>query len=444
MSEPAAADEQEESRPGPLPEPVRLRVVGLASDALEKVPAEQLPASLRRVASFQPVRRARLAATQIATALETDPDFRDRVARQVRILVPDLATALDGGQPPAAADPVEVAALAYLLRPTGWVDLVTAAQPVARTTPLRERGDTVQRLQRQLDQARGDARAAREKAREQVNDLKEQNADLRRRLAEARTLQRQNEEAADEAQTARADALAATGQVEAEARRLRARVTELEATLATTRRSSRDEREAATMRTRLLLDTVLESAQGLRRELGLPPISALPADEVAEAVRGLNGGEVGTSATEGAGRALRPDDPVLLEELLGLPRAHLIVDGYNVTKTAWPDTPLAEQRTRLTTALAAVVARQRVEVTVVFDGADLSVQPLVSPPRGVRTIFSPPGVIADEVIRELVDREPGGRPVVVVSSDREVASAVTQGGARAVQSVALIRLLART
>ena len=39
----------------------------------------------------------------------------------------------------------------------------------------------------------------------------------------------------------------------------------------------------------------------------------------------------------------------------------------------------------------------------------------------MRVLFSPLGVIADDVIRELVAAEPQGRPLVVVSSDQEVA-----------------------
>ena len=53
----------------PLSGAVRARVVGLAADALGRMDAQQLPASLRRVASFAPTRRARLAATQIAGVL---------------------------------------------------------------------------------------------------------------------------------------------------------------------------------------------------------------------------------------------------------------------------------------------------------------------------------------------------------------------------------------
>ena len=41
------------------------------------------------------------------------------------------------------------------------------------------------------------------------------------------------------------------------------------------------------------------------------------------------------------------DDPDHLGRLLTLPRVHLVVDGYNVTKTGYGDLPLADQRERL-------------------------------------------------------------------------------------------------
>jgi predicted RNA-binding protein with PIN domain len=118
-----------------------------------------------------------------------------------------------------------------------------------------------------------------------------------------------------------------------------------------------------------------------------------------------------------------------------------VVDGYNVTKTAWPAMPLHSQRQRLVTALGALVAQRRVEVTVVFDGAEMSGPVQLNPPRGVRVRFSPPGVIADDVIRQLVRAEPAGRPVVVVSSDREVSESVSASGARPVSAAALLARL---
>jgi len=57
--------------------------------------------------------------------------------------------------------------------------------------------------------------------------------------------------------------------------------------------------------------------------------------------------------------------------------------------------------------------------------------------------FSPAGVIADEVIRQLVRAEPPGRPVVVVSTDREVADSIVKLGARALTASSLIARIAR-
>ncbi len=200
------------------------------------------------------------------------------------------------------------------------------------------------------------------------------------------------------------------------------------------RRTAGQERELASTRTRLLLDTLVEAAGGLRRELALPPGGELrPADTVA-------GVEPSNAPV---GRTAPDDDPALFDELLALPQVHLIIDGYNVTKTAWPNSPLHSQRQRLVTALGALVAQRRIEVTVVFDGAELSGPVQLNPPRGVRVRFSPAGVIADEVIRQLVRAEPPGRPIVVVSTDREVAESTITMGARALSATSLIARLAR-
>lgn len=57
--------------------------------------------------------------------------------------------------------------------------------------------------------------------------------------------------------------------------------------------------------------------------------------------------------------------------------------------------------------------------------------------------FSRTGQTADELIRQLVRAEPQGRPVVVVSADREVADGVRKAGARPVASVLLLNRLSR-
>lgn len=71
-----------EDGPRPLPEPVRAKVITLAAEALGLIPSEAVPPSLKRVASFAPHRRARLAGGHIAAALETDEQFRTSIAMQ--------------------------------------------------------------------------------------------------------------------------------------------------------------------------------------------------------------------------------------------------------------------------------------------------------------------------------------------------------------------------
>jgi predicted RNA-binding protein with PIN domain len=430
--------------PEQLPAAVRARVVSLTAEALSRVASDQIPAALRRVASFTPTRRARVASTQIAKAIEADDVFRQRIAMQVRLVAPELANALDAGVPPSPADPVEVAAMAYLLRPSGWETLVGAGADhavseaiAADQASLRQ---TVESLRAQVGEARAEARGTRARYRDRITSLKSENADLRRRVSDLRGRIRLAEntaaKSAGEQAEERGRAASELGALEAEARRLRARVAELEAGTSAARRASRDERNVATLRARLLLDTVLEAGAGLRRELGLPAVGGSPAETV-EARTAPTGVPAPGTRADGI------DDPGLLEELLALPRAHLVVDGYNVTKTAWPTAPLETQRSRLVQGLAAIVARHGVEVTVVFDGADLVNPPAVNGSRGVRVLFSPAGVIADQVIRDLVDAEPEGRPVVVASSDREVADGVIRSGARATASASLVRLLNR-
>ncbi|WP_322766724.1 NYN domain-containing protein, partial [Frankia sp. Cr1] len=65
-------------------------------------------------------------------------------------------------------------------------------------------------------------------------------------------------------------------------------------------------------------------------------------------------------------------------------------------------------------------------------------------PRGVRVVFSRSGQLADEEIIRLVRAEPAGRPVAVVTSDREVAETSRMSGARPVPSAALLTRLDRS
>jgi hypothetical protein len=102
-----------------LPEPVRQRVIALVADALPLLGPDEVPTALRPFARFTPARRAKLGGSAIAAQLAADLLFRQRVSAKVVEAKGTLGTAVVSGTPPAAADPVDVAALAYLARPTG-------------------------------------------------------------------------------------------------------------------------------------------------------------------------------------------------------------------------------------------------------------------------------------------------------------------------------------
>ncbi|MEU0766029.1 MULTISPECIES: NYN domain-containing protein [Streptomyces] len=427
----------------PLPDGVRRKVVQIVADGFGGLTVVELPAQLRQYARFTPSRRAKFAGNAMAAALETDPLFRQRIGEKLREAEPELTGALDSGSPPPAADPLDVAAAAYVLRPPGWVKLVTAAGEEAQRADA-ERADEetraeLERLRAELDRAREHTRAETERLRVELDAAKKETDSLHRKLRSALADVKRGEAALrklrGEMEAVRAEGQAQVSAAESETRRLKARLGETEAALEAARRAAREGRSVEDMRVRLLLDTVLDAAQGLRRELALPPVSVRPA----ETVDAVEPGRM--TPKDIAARALSEDDPAVLDQLLALPQAHLVVDGYNVTKTGYPQMPLEKQRLRLLGQLAQLAAQTGAEVTCVFDGAELAAPVLLAPPRGVRVLFSKPGVTADELIRQLVRAEPPGRPVIVASTDREVADGVARAGARPVASAVLLKRL---
>jgi predicted RNA-binding protein with PIN domain len=429
-----------------LSEPVRSRVLDFAAQVAGGLAPSVLPASLRPFARFTPAKRARLAATPLAAALEADAVFRGRVAERVRETYPEVADALDAGDIPPAADPRDVAAIVYLLRPEGWAGLLERAELAARESERaladEHLGDEVARLKAEIDAIREQAKADGERLRAELAAERREGDSLRRRIrqleADMRRAQAQAREAVAEGGAIQNAAALQVSAAEAELRRVRARLTETETALEAARSATKASRGADEVRLRLLLETISEAAAGLQRELAISPTEARPADTV-EAVRADALG-----AHDVSGQARAGDDPAILDALLALPRAHLVVDGYNVTKTGFPTLSLHEQRIRLLKGLGGLAARTGAEITCVFDGAELGGPVPVPQHKGVRVLFSRGGEIADELIRRLVAAEPQGRPLIVVSSDKEVADGVRRSGARPVPSAMLVRRLGRS
>jgi predicted RNA-binding protein with PIN domain len=413
-------------------------VLAAAADALGALEEDVIPGPLRPFARFTPARRARHAGPALATALESNDAFRERVADFAAERSVELAEAVRESRPPAAADPVDVAVLAYLIRPPGWESAVERATDVTRqadrSVEREEHARAVAELREQLDASRAAAKGESERHRNELAELHDQLRAAERKIRDQGQLVKRAEraarEAAEELVAERERAGVAASAYEAEQRRIRQRLADAETAAETARRAAREGRNVDDTRLWLLIDTVVNAAQGLRRELALSPTEERPADAVAAATPEI---AAGTGPIE---------DPNRLDQLLALPRAHLIIDGYNVTKTGFGDLPLEAQRTRLVNRMGGIAAQSGAEITVVFDGTErLTVAPPA--PRGVRVLFSEAGEIADELIRRLVRAEPPGRPLVVVSSDREVADGVRRYGAYAVPSAVLLARLGR-
>ena len=421
-----------------LPEPLRVRLAELGADALGEMAKVDVPQHLRPVAKFAPTKRARLGGTQVVAGLRDSANFRTAVIEWLRKNRPSTLEV-------TSPDPVTAAAAAVL---TGddvalhYVELVS--RRVGDATLRAERDAAVVRAERmegelerlraertQLDGAtervRADAEIELERLRKR---LREQGVKLREAkdaaASAAAEVDKIQERTADEVKRLSAERDRERERAETERGKAQRAIADAEVA----RQSAREARQADEVRLALLVDTLDGAVTGLRRELALGEgTGPRPADLVR-----------GASASQGA--VGRVEDPAALDRLLALPAVHLVVDGYNVTKTGYPELSLSDQRDRLVHQLAVLAARTGAEVTLVFDGAGVVAVPAAAP-RGVRVLFSDPGVLADDVIRALVTAEPEGRPVVVVTSDRAVADSVRRRGAHPVPSAVLLARLGR-
>ncbi|GAA1382382.1 NYN domain-containing protein [Pseudonocardia kongjuensis] len=471
----AAAPADAEDWP-PLTAPLRSRLAEIAGTALAGMPAADVPGPLRRFARFTPAKRARLGGQALVARLEQDPAFRAAVvawwaenrAGELELPpagAPDDGTATgpgpagsgagsaagaDGDHPPlpAPVDKLDAAAVALLTGDPLAARRVAEAEQTGDLSSLRaERDEAIAKVEKvtaELERAQAELAEERERVRSVVTEHQAEYQQMRRRVSEqgARLRAALDARAELEAEVATlragADDRLAAARADAERERERAAAERRRADaaareVAAARQAAREARRGDEVRLELLLDTVGGAIAGLRRELDVGAGGPRPADLVA--------GTADTAAGATGGRAGLPVDGLAaLDTLLAMPSVHLIVDGYNVSKTGYPDLPLADQRTRLVGQLGALGARTGAEITVVFDGAAVSAAPLRGA-RGVRVLFSEAGVIADDVIRDLVAAEPRGRPLLVATSDQEVVRSVRRRGAHSVPSAVLLRRL---
>ncbi|MCB1039225.1 MAG: NYN domain-containing protein [Acidimicrobiales bacterium] len=398
------------------------------------------PAALRPLLGF-----SRLSTTSyrtIARVVDDDGIFRARVAE-------------------AAPDEAAVGRVGWLWlhRPVGWRDeLVGSEAPPTPEGGLGEsaapaRDDKWRRAAKDADAARRGAEAEAKELRRQVRDLERElaeqravGAELEAQRAAARRDAKEAEAALVEVRRDRNAARSANRDVELELQRLRGLAAE-GGGAATAARTGGDERgdEVA----RALVDRAREAA-ALARSLeqlagGLSP----GAEATSPSARGRrqSAGEIGRGGGVRRGRGRQRSMPSLPPGVFdGTVEAHrhlladganlVLVDGYNVARTGWSELALEEERRRVVGLLEGVQARSGATVVVVFDGDHDVVSPAAS--RTVRVRYSPAGTTADEVIADLVDGAPSTRPIVVVSSDRAVASHARSRGAATIGAAAFL------
>jgi hypothetical protein len=426
--DPPAGDPEPDA--GSLPAAMRRQIAHYVRAALPQLDLAEIPAALRPARGW---RRGAMPAGFQDRLLEATSDevFRERLGAALSD-DEQVAEVLAGTDDPDRGDQPDAGisgALLFLVRPAGWqqqlqalLDTVAAgAEPAALARAEQEIAELTGKLRRAKQRREQDLAAAAAEASEVQRRYLGTIDRLRDQLAAAQRAQQTAEQA-------EADLAQQVGEADRALRRLRGQLAQARAEADRLRLEHRDGQVSANSRARVLLDVLRESIAGLAEELALPEGTPAPADLVPASA---------PAAPELPQRLHAVED---LVQVLGLPRCHLLVDGYNLSKGLWPTAPLQQQRERLVAALGALQARTGAEVTVVFDGAEVAgVPPLAA--KAVRVRFSESGELADRVLVALVAAEPSGRPMVVASSDAAVASGARRSGARTADREVLAALL---
>jgi predicted RNA-binding protein with PIN domain len=466
-----------------IPEALLHPLLDSAGDVLRGLSHDDVPVVLRAITGFDRRGLARgPARQQLRRSLDIDPAFRERSV-ELFLSRPEVQVAAESWQPDACIELVLeatergdlplLASLLYAQRPPGWeFGLGAACGAYAQTRrdedenadqrALNVRIDELEEARRRADQTRGEseqtARRLEQELRDERRSRRAREVDSERRVGEAIRRVEELERALD---VARRQTDSAHGRQQAAADRLHSLQEEVRVTRAQLE-AARDQlrgatapgsglrhedlqalADAASLARRLAdgLGGVVAHARGKGALPGKPPPTDAKAGKAEKSVR-----EPKTQPPRRSELSPPPglmaDTPEAIDAMLRRPGVAVVIDGYNVSMTAWPELSVAEQRDRLVSAVAEMALRTRAAVTVVFDGADVG---RVTPPRrpGVRVVFSPPGEKADPVVVREITALPLLTPVLAVSSDQWVRVHSEQQGARAVASDAFLAALRR-
>lgn len=442
----------------PLPEALLAPLLDAAGETLRALELDDVPGPLRQLHGFHARGLARGAARQqLRSAMESDERFRKRVVESF-LDQPEVRSALEGWSTAVAPQQIDAAAARSDLplltsalvaaRPSGWLyGLGLANATFERSRHVHEADAALEALEQRLDQTE----EARRRAEDALTTAEDRTRELDRELREERGARRLREEqgrrAVDAARREVEDALGESERLQRSTEELKRREQRTAEKLRTVEAELRAMREATsgpevTLRDRDLQALVDAAALADRLAKGL--------GGVADRVQTLRAPRSSAATRSGSKRERRAplrvppgmtlDAPEAVDAMVRTPGAVLIVDGYNVTKRAWPNLSLSEQRDRLVSAMTGLHARTSCDATVVFDGAAVGPSPADRRP-GVRVRFSDANEEADAVVVREVASLPSRVPVLVVSSDREVQVLSEAEGATVVSADTFLRAL---
>jgi hypothetical protein len=388
--------------------------VGIAAAGVKLRPPIAFPPELKRFLRFHKLEAGAL--SQVRAAVDGDDDFRSRLASV------------------ATTELVDHAGMLWLARPQGWEDELAALVP----EPAADGETAMRREERRRQAAQESAARARAELLSLSAELERERgakaglmADVDRLRAEGDELRRRLREA-QRAEHATAQSLARTEAELLEARQASPQAVALAApTLdATALRELIDGALSTSAETVRSLTKALDAIEQSTDAVGLEP--EVPAERGRRARRKavrLPGGVLAGSAESA-------------EFLLRTTGANTLIDGYNVAKLGWPSLDLDHQREQIILAAENLAKRWNIEMTIVFDGAAVE-GAHASARRRVRIVYSPAGVSADDVLRDEVAAMGHDQPVVVVTNDRAIITDVVAAGANSVTSDAFLALSRR-
>jgi rRNA-processing protein FCF1 len=330
------------------------------------------------------------------------------------------------------ADGAAGASALLLVRPPGWAAGIAAAATEATSSDMAGR---IEALEAERDAAweRLDEAKRRHKAAE------EERARLERERAERLEVVREDrrvETAAIEEARRAGEKMAASLRTEID--RLRGDVEALgskEQALREQVRSLRHDRAELTRRLEAATTpSWAEDPVELAQRIDELALMAAPA---ASAVAARRDHEAAPAELPSIPAGIRPDRGESITWLLGLAApATVLVDGYNVGNPLGADPPAMRAAVEVKAEALARGGPHR--VVVVYDSAEGPDDGEVKVGGGQQRIdirFTPPGVIADDVIADLVAGATG--PTVVITSDRELSERAHTHGALPLMSEAL-------